>query len=467
MSGYKKFMVSIVTISLITFASSTWAGIRFVETPKVTKSKKYWKNLEVNFTVDIDHKDPRSERSRPWEWKIYLRDSESKEMIDDGTELKLPKQNNISIEVPKPEKYKVILEIEFDDRNECERGSCFQIFESEIMHLKPPKPKIYAVIIGIDNYEDESINDLHFPDDDADSVERFLVEVLGVPKNQIKKITANEATRRNIHRTLRKDIGSQLTTEDIVFVYYSGHGFRSVDDFFLVPSNVNPTFEDKKSFNDFDFIPLSDWVRWLKFIAKHVVLIQDSCFSGSVASNQGLTARALSMGFVTSESAFSELPNKWKGHWNNFESSSRYAFLASQHNQKAYEIYIENGEMKFVTLSYPDQHDESRKGHGLFTFAFLYAVEKIIAAKEINIDLNDDKNCGDSPCQINADRVEFNNKKDKIEINLREVYEKLAYFMDQFLNDNRSIMKNESQDPMEYGVTKGKRLKLRHSDYMK
>ena len=85
--------------------------------------------------------------------------------------------------------------------------------------------------IGIDQYESDNISNLFGAVADADAVDRFCIEELRVPREQIKSLRNSQATRVAIlqafkdlsRRTIR---GEPVRKDDPFLIYFSGHGAR-------------------------------------------------------------------------------------------------------------------------------------------------------------------------------------------------------------------------------------------------
>ncbi|PBK65059.1 hypothetical protein ARMSODRAFT_917772, partial [Armillaria solidipes] len=105
---------------------------------------------------------------------------------------------------------------------------------SPIIPHCPPRTsasRFWAILIGIDGYQSSPLRGCV---SDAISMEKFLIEVLGVPKNRIQTLhgpqihTSDVSTlpnRANIIRMLRSLAGNpDIETGDNIIIYYSGHG---------------------------------------------------------------------------------------------------------------------------------------------------------------------------------------------------------------------------------------------------
>jgi len=103
-------------------------------------------------------------------------------------------------------------------------------------------PKVgYAIIVGISDYPGTN-SDLSYCDDDALSVYSMLVNEYNFKPENIIYLQDSSATQSAISAAFDQ-IAAQVTTNDIFFFYYSGHGGASVDnqgEFYTSYATVHP-----------------------------------------------------------------------------------------------------------------------------------------------------------------------------------------------------------------------------------
>ncbi|KAG7440940.1 uncharacterized protein BT62DRAFT_1080460 [Guyanagaster necrorhizus] len=86
-------------------------------------------------------------------------------------------------------------------------------------------PPLFALVIGIDKYLSNEVQHLKGAVADADAVNTFLQETLSVPKDQIKNLRNEEATRFTIETEIKRlGDNSAIKKEDAILIYYAGHG---------------------------------------------------------------------------------------------------------------------------------------------------------------------------------------------------------------------------------------------------
>jgi PKD repeat protein len=154
----------------------------------------------------------------------------------------------------------------------------------------PPRfEDLWAVVIGVGEYEDSRL-DLGLPEDDAQAVYDFLVNNQGggFPKDHVRLLVNEEATRKGIEQAWGWLL-QQAGKEDLVLVYFSGHGGHEHDyngdepegdteDEYLLPYDTDPSDLFSTAVRD---DAVGDWVSSLR--SEHVILIFDSCHSGGAA----------------------------------------------------------------------------------------------------------------------------------------------------------------------------------------
>ncbi|MEW6379703.1 MAG: caspase family protein [bacterium] len=133
----------------------------------------------------------------------------------------------------------------------------------------------WALIIGINNYENWAL--LQTALADATAVREVLIKNYGFSEKKTVFLKDREATRQNILREFRKMV-EVMKEDDSLFIYYAGHGYldKLLNVGYWVPC-------DGKATDISTFIPNStihDLVKAAK--SKHIYLVSDSCFSGSL-----------------------------------------------------------------------------------------------------------------------------------------------------------------------------------------
>ena len=86
-------------------------------------------------------------------------------------------------------------------------------------------PRLFALIVGINEYDSPNIKNLVGAVPDADSMRGYLLEHLGVPSSQIRDLRNSEATRATIIKEiLAFSLNDEIKEGDPILIYYAGHG---------------------------------------------------------------------------------------------------------------------------------------------------------------------------------------------------------------------------------------------------
>ncbi|NEU71469.1 hypothetical protein PI95_002460 [Hassallia byssoidea VB512170] len=143
---------------------------------------------------------------------------------------------------------------------------------------------LWALLIGIDEYL--HIQNLNGCVNDVKAMRIYLINQLGVPENQIRVLTNQEATRTNILQTFKEFFidNPDIQPGSQIFFHYSGHGSQMVNR--KEPDGQNETLvpHDSRTPEVFD-IPDKTLAALLDQLAErkgnNITVILDCCHSGS------------------------------------------------------------------------------------------------------------------------------------------------------------------------------------------
>ncbi|MFC1474916.1 caspase family protein [bacterium] len=141
----------------------------------------------------------------------------------------------------------------------------------------------YALIIGIDQYQDKRIPDLKNAVSDAKALRDVLVSDYGFKPENVRELYDADATRENILSKLLEFARMSFGKYGSLFIYYSGHGqFEpSIKSGFWIPHDAD---KDKYPSSYINNSELRDYLGGVK--AKHTLVVSDSCFSGALLSSR-------------------------------------------------------------------------------------------------------------------------------------------------------------------------------------
>lgn len=143
------------------------------------------------------------------------------------------------------------------------------------------KRKYYALIIGINDYMDDEIQDLDNPINDAEQLAGVLTYHYSFDQ---ENVTVLENPRReDIIKALDKLTGV-VTEKDNLLIFYAGHGIwnEQLNQGYWLPSDASL---DSKSYW-LSNSTLRDYVGGIN--SKHTLLISDACFSGGILKERAV-----------------------------------------------------------------------------------------------------------------------------------------------------------------------------------
>ena len=152
--------------------------------------------------------------------------------------------------------------------------------------------KKYALVIGIDNYQN-GITPLNYAVADARAIKDLFKNRLGF--DEVITLENEQGSRREILRTIGM-LRSKMTEEDQLFFYFAGHGISygqgSAEIGFLVTQNASGFQQQDIEIDGISMTDLRE--RLVKLPAKHIMLAVDACYGGyAAASNRSLPDETL------------------------------------------------------------------------------------------------------------------------------------------------------------------------------
>ncbi|HEY7039054.1 MAG TPA: caspase family protein [Methylomirabilota bacterium] len=152
----------------------------------------------------------------------------------------------------------------------------------------PPPSTQWAVVIGVGGYENPAVPKLRYPVADADAIYQTLLASGGFKKENMLLLTdktERKPTLRNIKWALGTFLARSAHKDDLVVIYFAGHGASEVDQRgmerdglskYLVPIDADP--DDLYS----SAMPMDEMQNVLQRIeAERVTVFLDACYSGA------------------------------------------------------------------------------------------------------------------------------------------------------------------------------------------
>lgn len=146
----------------------------------------------------------------------------------------------------------------------------------------------WAVVIGISSYADKNVTPLRYAHRDARSFYDFLLSdgagLGGFKRENVRLLIDADATTRNIRVALREFLKS-ATSDDVVYIYFAGHGAPDPDrtnDLYLV------AYDTRIDSIASTGVPMSDISEATRRVyAQDLIVIVDACHSGGVGDVSG------------------------------------------------------------------------------------------------------------------------------------------------------------------------------------
>lgn len=178
------------------------------------------------------------------------------------------------------------------------------VFESDVNQW-PDASKRWALIVGVSEYQDQTISPVPGAENDAEALREALVEYAGFPREQVLMLTSSQDPsfqpgRTAILRDLLK-IKSQIPPDGLLMFAFAGHGIEREGRAFLIP-------QDASLIQDVDFLESTAIsLEGLKTLIKgmntqQVVMLLDACRNDPRAGRslddlQGNTMTSAQTGF--------------------------------------------------------------------------------------------------------------------------------------------------------------------------
>jgi hypothetical protein len=149
-----------------------------------------------------------------------------------------------------------------------------------LVQTLPGKSKRFALIIGVDGYDDSQVVGLTGAASDARLLADSLVRDAGFPRDQVVVLASDQSperqpTRGNILRRL-SNLAAVVPKDGLLLFSFAGHGMERSGQAFLLPSDAqvsdDVTLLEQTAIN---VVQIKDWIR--KTGVGQVLLLLDAC----------------------------------------------------------------------------------------------------------------------------------------------------------------------------------------------
>ena len=263
-------------------------------------------------------------------------------LLINGIKTPIKKNGNFIINLPLGYGENPVL-IEVTDVNGNTSLKRFVINRSDLdgEQYVPEKAKNYILAIGIDKYTEWP--QLNNAVNDVDNIIDVLQKHYNFESDQTTVIKNEEATRIRMYDEMKRHI-EQLSPNDNLFIYYSGHGYfdELLREGYWIPYDAQLDASG-------DYLPNSSIVKVLQNLnCQHIFLVVDACFSGSL--------------FASSSRGYVENVEKFKSRWalasGRLESVSDGEIGENSPFAKTLIDYFENNQKEKLSVSELVQHDK-------------------------------------------------------------------------------------------------------------
>ena len=147
------------------------------------------------------------------------------------------------------------------------------------------------LVVGISRYQNPALN-LNFSVQDAESVANYFQQTGGrlFREVEINRLYDAEASRANILKAFAR-LSETARPEDVVIVYFAGHGDSRLDQWYFIPHEITqPERDEQLTAGGVSSAAISEAL--VKIRSQKVLLLLDACRSGgAVVSFRGYEDR--------------------------------------------------------------------------------------------------------------------------------------------------------------------------------
>jgi uncharacterized caspase-like protein len=216
----------------------------------------------------------------------------------------------------------------------------------------------WAVIIGIDSYKDKRIPALKTAEADAKGIDRDVCGKLKLNTENVKTLLGKNATQQNIRSALGTWLARKATRDDLVIIFYAGHGAPETDYSKSSPDGLEKylvPYDAKADDLYATAIPMEEIAKIFDRIeAERIIFFSDACYSGAAGG------RSFSIGNFRSVRIADPMARLASG-------KGRIIITAGDANEPAVE--------------------DPKLGHGVFTYYLLEGINGKAAGADGNITL--------------------------------------------------------------------------------
>jgi len=155
------------------------------------------------------------------------------------------------------------------------------IREEDAVVQESDGPEYYALFVGLEEFYGLETPDQEWIDESSTAMYERLLLSENWKEENIKVLQNENATKENIKEAITGWLDDKENESDIVLIFWNGHGWKTKfkdrrhGNAYLFTYNITDRYYGEDKITDKE---LDSWVDELD--SKHIVMIQDHCFSG-------------------------------------------------------------------------------------------------------------------------------------------------------------------------------------------
>lgn len=177
-------------------------------------------------------------------------------------------------------------------------------------------PQIWALAVGVAEYQNSSVQTLRYPDNDAFRMFAFWMSQQGggLDDDHARVIVDDAATKKMVLNNM-DELFSKADADDLVIFFFSGHG--------LAGSFLTTDYDGA----DIQLRHREINTMMAKCPARHKLIIADACFAGSYVTSKGLKPKPIA----------AEMSDRFYGELQKSETGTAY-FLSCAPEEESLEV---------------------------------------------------------------------------------------------------------------------------------
>lgn len=171
--------------------------------------------------------------------------------------------------------------------------------------------KLHGVFVGINNYSDQKISNLAYAENDARSFYNLFQNTFSEDDVELHLLVNEQATKKRVLNLLAERLPNRVNSDDMVVVYYSGHGSPELNDSQSTIARYLVAYDTEYDSLFTTGINIEHDINLVteRLKCNKVVFLLDTCFSGRAGGKtfEGVFLKEYRRNFRSYNKAFSDL----------------------------------------------------------------------------------------------------------------------------------------------------------------